>query len=70
MRGLKAVAMTESTDVVSPEGGEDKMGEYIKSRGGSLPIRKVGIPVFFVCLLLLRVSVCPLLVDGRLRVGF
>lgn len=42
VRGLKAVTMTESTDVVSPEGSdEDKMGEYIKSRGGSLPIRKV-----------------------------
>lgn len=41
VRGLKAVAMAENTGVVA--GGEkpDSMGEYIASRGGSLPIRKV-----------------------------
>ncbi|CAM9940346.1 unnamed protein product [Pylaiella littoralis] len=42
VQGLKASAVAESTDVAStPEGGADKMGEYIKSRGGSLPIRKI-----------------------------
>ena len=41
VRGLKAVAMAENTGVVS--GGEkpDSMGEYIASRGGARPIRKV-----------------------------
>ena len=40
--GLKAVAVAESTNLLSGEQPKgDKMGEYIASRGGSLPIRKV-----------------------------
>ncbi|CAM9423058.1 unnamed protein product [Ascophyllum nodosum] len=40
--GLKAVAVAESTNLLSGEQPKgDKMGEYIASRGGSLPIRKI-----------------------------
>lgn len=41
VRGLKAVAMAENTGVVAGGEKRDSMGEYIASRGGSLPIRKV-----------------------------
>lgn len=39
--GLKAIALAETTDVLTGDPKRDKMGEYIASRGGSLPIRKV-----------------------------
>lgn len=40
VQGLKAVAMAETAEVVGTS-KHDRMGEYIKSRGGSRPIRKV-----------------------------
>lgn len=39
--GLKAIALAETTDVLTGDPKRDRMGEYIASRGGSLPIRKV-----------------------------
>lgn len=39
--GLKAIALAETTDVLTGDPKRDEMGEYIASRGGSLPIRKV-----------------------------